>query len=414
MVDVSPALLDKMREAFGSLVSNDAEVAGLLKRLQAEAPKYSDAQQYAIRIGELLGNCFGDVLTESELPNATLYYNIAKAVVEPMLLQDQQMVADVAGSVITALNEAAGIGVAAQTLEPQTDRIAGIIEDITNQQTLAKAIERLKADTENFSAIVADKTLERNVEFQTSIGKRPKIVREYEGPHRRRGKLVDCNFCKERAGSWNYEQISKRGSWVYQRHEGCRCTTEYYPDGSKRKRQNVWDKAWNESSTEKLKQKRQETFSNGLRIGTDVTAEYYKNEKPGIGSVRIPDDYRRDLHGNEIKMANTLLRVQGGVIELLKESTVDGEKTPDYLWNGKLWDLKTTSTAKAANSAVRKGIKQIDANPGGVILDYGNHKFNLIELNTIIERRVRGSKPTDLSFDVLIISNNQIVEVIRY
>ena len=51
---------------------------------------------------------------------------------------------------------------------------------------------------------------------------------------------------------------------------------------------------------------------------------------------------------------------------------------PDYIWNNKLWDLKTISNEKAANSALRKGVNQIFDNPGGVMLDC--RKFSVEEI----------------------------------
>ena len=62
---------------------------------------------------------------------------------------------------------------------------------------------------------------------------------------------------------------------------------------------------------------------------------------------------------------------------MLSESKEDGVKMPDYIWNNKLWDLKTISNEKAANSALRKGVNQIFDNPGGVMLDC--RKFSVEE-----------------------------------
>ena len=73
---------------------------------------------------------------------------------------------------------------------------------------------------------------------------------------------------------------------------------------------------------------------------------------------------------------------------LLNDSTVHGQKMPDYLWREHLWDLKTLSGIKAANSAVRHGIKQISGNPGGIILNLENNIFSETELWKIIDKRM--------------------------
>ena len=79
----------------------------------------------------------------------------------------------------------------------------------------------------------------------------------------------------------------------------------------------------------------------------------------------FPDDYNRSTHKSEIKVAEWLLENFGGDIRLLSESKKQGVKTPDYDWKGKFWDLKEISTNAAADSAIRKGLKQISSNPGG-------------------------------------------------
>lgn len=85
---------------------------------------------------------------------------------------------------------------------------------------------------------------------------------------------------------------------------------------------------------------------------------------------------------------------------------------PDYFWRGKLWELKTTSTPNATDSAVRKALKQIQDNPGGIILDYGDHDIDVEKLVQIISRRIeRGSLK---EVDVIMLAKNQLLKVLRH
>lgn len=146
--------------------------------------------------------------------------------------------------------------------------------------------------------------------------------------------------------------------------------------------------------------------------GTDVLEEYKKNATPGVGSITREEGYKEGKHPNEIKTAKWLHDVFGGDIVLLNESNVNGQKMPDYLWRGKLWDLKNTTTAKAADSAVRSGLHQIAPNPGGIILDYEDNEINLAEVEEVVRKRVtRGQK---LDVDVMIVSRGEAVKVLRY
>lgn len=144
----------------------------------------------------------------------------------------------------------------------------------------------------------------------------------------------------------------------------------------------------------------------------DVTEEYKNRATPGDGSLTYDDSYNSKAHKEEIAFAQWLHNKMGGDIHLLNESKEDGVKMPDYIWNNKLWDLKTISNEKAANSAVRKGINQIFDNPGGIILDC--RKFSVEEktLLGVIEKRMKWHR--DIDVDIMIVKSDSDVQIIRY
>ena len=85
---------------------------------------------------------------------------------------------------------------------------------------------------------------------------------------------------------------------------------------------------------------------------------------------------------------------------------------PDYIWNSKLWDLKTATTEKSANSLIRKGLHQIEDNPGGIFLDYGDRDISLDMLLNVIEKRMQWYKGEGL--DIMIVQNGEVIKVLRY
>lgn len=151
----------------------------------------------------------------------------------------------------------------------------------------------------------------------------------------------------------------------------------------------------------------------GGQMGTDVLKEYLQNASPGQGSIAYDADYRADKHKDEINIANWLHDHLGGDIRLLNESTVQCQKMPDYLWSGKLWDLKTVTTEKAANTAIKRGLEQIKTNPGGVILNYGEYDISLEELQKVIDKRMQWLSDGGKA-DVLVIKNGKMVKALRY
>lgn len=138
----------------------------------------------------------------------------------------------------------------------------------------------------------------------------------------------------------------------------------------------------------------------------DVTKKYIDSAKPRMGKVRYENGYRIKGHKTEIEVANQLRDQFGGKFVLLKEANAQGIKTPDYLWQGKQWELKSISTAKAADMAIRKATKQIAKTPGGVVLQCTG-SINTDELIRIVDdRAVRSVVSTGYGFDVIALDEN--------
>lgn len=144
----------------------------------------------------------------------------------------------------------------------------------------------------------------------------------------------------------------------------------------------------------------------------EVQDEYKRKATPNQGKITRDEGYNEKIHKNEIVFADWLHSYYGGDIRLLDERPKDGVKTPDYIWNGKLWDLKTATTEKSANGLIRKGLHQIEDNPGGIFLDYGNRDISLDALLNVIEERMQWYKGGSL--DIIIVRNGGVIKILRY
>ena len=161
-------------------------------------------------------------------------------------------------------------------------------------------------------------------------------------------------------------------------------------------------------------QKREAYAARKARSGpVDVLEEYLRTASPGHGSITYGDGYDQTRHVSEIRTAQWLHDTLGGDIELLNESSVEGEKRPDYIWNGKLWDLKTASSEKSANSSIRHGLQQIRENPGGIILNFGSTEYDSAVLWPVVDKRMQWNH-SDADIDILVISNDQLSGAKRY
>lgn len=153
-----------------------------------------------------------------------------------------------------------------------------------------------------------------------------------------------------------------------------------------------------------------ESAKHAVSRASDVTHQYRENAKPKTGKIHYESGYKQGSHKREIAVASHLWKQFGGDITLLKESNVNGEKTPDFLWNNKLWELKSISTANAADSALRRGLHQIKSNPGGIVIQCENGVV-ADNLQHIVD--MRALRKADYAFDVIAITESGKVLFIR-
>ncbi len=395
--DMTPELLAELQKRFQRSVERDPELRRLTRRAAEGKAELAEVHDYAQRLGELLSDSLLRVLTADRLPDGELFRSVAEGAIIPMLKQNYRLTNDMAKAVQRYLDEAAGISLNPVDGEYPEDRVRGIAEKAAGEETLDGAKKWLGEPVVNCTESFFDGFVKANAEFRADAGLSPKIVRTMAGSC--------CDWCAGLAGTYDYEQV-RRGSDVFRRHRFCRCTVTFINGG---KRQNVWTKKTWEEPSQVLERRKTVGLEQGR--GIDVTPEYFGTATPGKGQVVREPGYREDLHQDEIRMAQWIHDTFGGDIILLNETPGKGQRA-DYLWNGKLWDLKTTSTEKAANSAVRSGLHQIAENPGGIILNYENNTTNLSILNEIIENRMKWYEKSKA--DIIIVFKGKVLEILRF
>lgn len=394
--DIAPMLLERTQRDFLELLG-DADFSGI---------DYAAAEDYAEKVGAALVEAFRRNLTADTLPDGKLYWNIADRVVRPMLEQDHALVADAAAAAQQKLNELAGLNLKAQRSVLDESRVDGILQKTAAAENFEDAAWVLDEPVRTFSRMTVDDTLKANVDFQGGAGLAPRMIRTAESGC--------CKWCSAQAGTYTYPDVPRD---VYRRHERCRCRVEYDPGSGRR--QNVWDKQWAEETERQERIAFAETPVESKAVipkespAENVLPEYLRNATPGVGTITVDEGYDPVRHADEIKTAQWLHDYLGGDIVLLNETNQNKQKTPDYLWRGSLWDLKTITSEKAANSAVRHGLAQIIENPGGVILNFENREFSASELWKVIDKRLAWYE-TGGKIDILVLSHDELVSVRRY
>ncbi|MCR8969284.1 hypothetical protein [Facklamia sp. 7083-14-GEN3] len=173
-------------------------------------------------------------LSSEVLPNGKLYYNIAKKVVDPMMVNNFLLISEVSQEVQTVLNQSAGLGMRGLKPEINQDRIDGIVQRLALEESFDDIKWILGEPVINFSQSVVDDTIKTNAQFHYDAGLKPKIIRT--------ANANCCDWCDEVAGVYDYKNVMDTGNDVYRRHRYCQCEVNYLPgDG---RRQNAHSKTW--------------------------------------------------------------------------------------------------------------------------------------------------------------------------
>lgn len=143
---------------------------------------------------------------------------------------------------------------------------------------------------------------------------------------------------------------------------------------------------------------------------TEVQDEYEATATPREGTITRDDDYQEDNHKEEIDFAEWLHNKYGGDIHIQQEHT--GKEYPDYVWRGKLWELKSPKSQDGTNSALRKGYNQISANPGGVVINYGDYDIDLDFILSAIVKRMQWYRGDTM--DIMLVHRGVVLKILRY
>lgn len=236
MDDIAPQLYEELKKYFDGLIDSDQKIKEIAKLINDGKGRYKDADDYAVRTGQLLSDSFRKKLKSGALPDDKMYYNIANRTVAPMLKDNHKRVTDMCSKVQKALNEANGLNLRAIIPDIDENYIKGIIDHITDIDDLEKLLDYLSDIAVSYSQSVVDSSVRENARFQSESGLTARVYRHFrpgltnQKAHHEK-KYWKCPYCEERAcpNGVPYEEVDGTGAWIWQRHPGCNCIIEYKP-----------------------------------------------------------------------------------------------------------------------------------------------------------------------------------------
>lgn len=109
MKDIVPKLQKSVLSDFYSMVEEDNKMQAILTGKDKRAT-LTQVSKHAERLGEYAVRSLEKNLTDETLPDGTLYWNIAKGVIPPLMREVQNLAIDMAVTIQKREDEKTGIG----------------------------------------------------------------------------------------------------------------------------------------------------------------------------------------------------------------------------------------------------------------------------------------------------------------
>ena len=279
--DIAPELIHKIRAEFSERVSASQTLAVLAGKLRDGKATYLEANQYAIRAGEILSEVLMANISSAVLPDGRMYYNIAERLLGAVLSYQHDMVSDYAVSVQELLNRSGKIGLKVQQAGLNRDRVDGLVNRLASELDFDKVSWILGEPIVTFSQSVIDDTIKANSDWHARVGLSPKIVRKEAGNC--------CQWCKAVIGVYSYPDVPKD---VWRRHNRCKCTVDYHPGNGKM--QNVHSKGWSDPRKNAKIEQRKEI---GLLIQSG--AQHYFRDST-LDFLKSKEEIRKEEHAYKV------------------------------------------------------------------------------------------------------------------
>lgn len=272
--DVLPVILESVKEYFHKRYGDSKKIELALKRIEKSEATYLDANEYAVEVGIILAEAFGEKVKSAYLPDGRMYYNIAKRLVEETLKNNYALVSDYTVKVQEILNSKSRISLEAKRPTYNAKRVDGIIGRLANEEKYSDISWILKEPIIQFTQSVVDDAIRENASFHSDAGLSPKIIRRTSGKC--------CEWCQALVGTWEYGYEPQD---VYRRHNNCRCTVDYYPgDG---KKQNVWSKKITDAEQDERRIREQQKIDI-MDNNRKVDKKEYEKLTEKLGEENIP------------------------------------------------------------------------------------------------------------------------------
>lgn len=223
--DIAPELFEKIQADFKAGVNGNQGVQRIMRKVLKGKATQTDMTDLAERFGREASKALRGNLLLSELPNQTLYWNIAERTIQPLLIEAYNNVNYYAVIQQDMADRAAGLSIRVVRGARPADRARQVMEMAVNSVTQEELRNALTDPTITAVRKYYDDFQKENARLRNELGLETTVVRVYDGVGLKGGK-EPCEWCISREGVYSYEDAVANG--VFERHPGCGCTIEYH------------------------------------------------------------------------------------------------------------------------------------------------------------------------------------------
>ena len=205
---------DDIKVEFLSALNSDKRATKLWMIINNGTGTYRTASEYAVRVGDVLGKVLRNHAPIVDVSEWDLDELIPQA-----LGMNHRIVSGVCEKVQTAMNQKSGIGIRPQAPGFDGNRAYGIVQELRDNPEFTNIEKSFYDQLTNFTQNVVDEAIRDNASVQSRAGVKAYIIRT---PDARA-----CQWCRDLAGKYDYDEVKATNEPIWSRHENCRCTIDF-------------------------------------------------------------------------------------------------------------------------------------------------------------------------------------------
>lgn len=222
--DISPELYEAIKINFNTAAATDPKIKSIIKKARAGTATQTDIATYTERLGKHASEAFKSVLTPENLPDGTLYWNIAEKTIKPLLLSNYERINNIAILQQASADQALGVNIGISKGGYPENRVDQVMNFAANAETGEPLRNALSDPVITAHQKFYDDFMKENAKLRNDLGLYAVVERIYDGKGLKDGKQA-CSWCLDRAGKWSYDEANANG--VFERHPGCGCVILY-------------------------------------------------------------------------------------------------------------------------------------------------------------------------------------------